>query len=152
MSKPWDLRERTLQFAVDVIRFCRTLPKTDEAREITGQLRRSASSVGAHHSAAQRNKSDDDYINKMSGGVEEADEAMFWLDLLVRSEIAPNMAATPLRKEADELAKILISCRSTAIERRERRRAAKRRPNPNPNPNPNANANPNPNPNPNPRT
>ena len=128
MPKPWDLRERTLQFAVDVMRFCRTLPKTDEAREIAGQLRRASSSTGAHYAAAQRNRSDDDYINKMSGGIEEADEATFWFDLLIRSEIAPERMASPLRKEADELAKIFVSCRSTAIERRDRRKASKRKP------------------------
>jgi len=128
MSKPWDLRERTLQFAGDVMRFCRTLPKTDEAREIAGQLRRASSSTGAHYAAAQRNRSDDDYINKMSGGIEEAEEATFWLDLLIRSEVAPERTASPLRKEADELAKIFLGCRSTAIERRDRRKASKRKP------------------------
>ena len=127
MSKPWDLRERTLQFAVDVIRFCRTLPTTDEAREIARQLRRASSSVGAHYSAAQRNKSDDDYIAKMSGGIEEADESTFWFDLLIRSDIVSEKAAAPLRKEADELAKILLSCRSTAIGRRERVKASRRK-------------------------
>jgi four helix bundle protein len=132
MSKPWDLRERALHFAVDVIRFCRTLPKTDEARKIAGQLRRASSSAGAHYSAAQRNKSDDDYINKMSGGIEEADEAMFWLDLLVLSEIARETPASGLRKEADELVKIFGSCRSTAIERRDSRKAFRRRKSPTP--------------------
>jgi len=101
MSKPWDLRERALQFAVDVIKFCRTLPKSDEAREIAGQVRRSSSSVGAHYSGAQRSKSDDDYINKITGGIEEADESTFWFDLLIRSEIASEAGAAPLRKEAD---------------------------------------------------
>ena len=127
MKKPWDLRERTLEFAVDVIRFCRTLPHTDEAREIAGQLRRASSSVGAHYAAAQRNKSDDDYINKISGGIEEADEATFWLDVLIRAEIADPQTAAPLRHEADELAKILLACRSTAIERRDKNRRAKRK-------------------------
>ena len=127
MSKPWDMRERTVQFAVDVIRFCRTLPQSDEAREIAGQLRRSASSVGAHYAAAQRHKSDDDYINKISGGIEEADESTFWCDLLIRAEIAEAKSTASLRHEADELAKILLACRSTAIERRDRNKAAKRR-------------------------
>ncbi len=126
-AKPWDLRARTLAFADDVIRFCRTLPRTDEAREIASQVRRSSSSVGAHHAAAQRNKSDDDYISKISGGIEEADESTFWFDLLIRTEIAPAASASPLRQEADELAKILISCRSTAIERRDRLKASKRK-------------------------
>jgi len=127
MQKPWDLRERTLNFAVAVIKFCRTLPKTDEAREIAGQVRRSTSSIGAHYVAAQRNKSDDDYISKTGGAIEEADESTFWFDLLIRSEIAAEATAAPLRSEADELAKILIKCRSTAIERRERLKAAKRK-------------------------
>jgi four helix bundle protein len=125
MSKPWDLRERTLAFAIDVISFCRLLPHSDEAREIARQLRRSSSSVAAHYAAAQRSKSANDYINKMSGGIEEADESTFWCDLLIRSAIADDASAQALRAEADELAKILLACRSTAIARRDRTTAAK---------------------------
>jgi four helix bundle protein len=125
VSKPWDLRERTLQFAVDVIQFCRTLPTTDESKETARQLRRASSSVGAHYAAAQRSKSDADYIAKLSGGIEEADESTFWFDLLIRSNMASEQAAAPLRTEADELARILLSCRSTAIGRRERVKASR---------------------------
>jgi len=54
MAKKWDLRERTMEFAVAVFKFCRTLPKTDEARDVARQLRRSASSVAANYRAAAR--------------------------------------------------------------------------------------------------
>lgn len=89
-------------------------------------MRRSSSSVGAHYAAAQRNKSENDYINKIAGAIEEADESSFWFDLLFRASIVEEKAAAPLRHEADELAKILLACRSTAIERSHRNRAAKR--------------------------
>ena len=75
MEKPWDLRERTILFSVSVIRFCRTLPKSAQCAEIASQLRRSSSSNGAHFCAAQRCKSQRDYITKITGGIEEADEA-----------------------------------------------------------------------------
>jgi len=127
MERPWDLRERSILFAVNVIRFCRTLPRTPEAAEIATQVRRSSSSIGAHYVAAKRNKSDPDYISKISGGIEEADESTFWFDLLMRAGIAEESGASPLRHEADELAKILIGCRSTAIERQARTKAAARR-------------------------
>jgi four helix bundle protein len=125
MEKPWDLRERTILFAVSVIRFCRSLPRGAEAAEIASQLRRSSSSVGAHYVAARRNKSDADYISKLNGGIEEAEESTFWFDLLLRADITSESAAGPLRHEADQLCKILISCRSTAIQRRERAKAEK---------------------------
>ena len=57
MEKPWNLRQRTILFAVSVIQFCRTLPRNPECAEIASQLRRASSSIGAHYAAASRNKS-----------------------------------------------------------------------------------------------
>ena len=128
MQKPWDLRERTILFTVSVIRFCRQLPRTDEAAEIAKQLRRSASSIGAHYCAAARNKSDKDYINKLSGGIEEGDETTYWFDVLSRSAIGAEDAVKPLRGEANELVSIFVASRETARARLRAARERKRKP------------------------
>ena|SRR5437660_1234619 len=125
MEKPWELGERTILFAVSMIRFCRALPRTAEAAEIASQLRRAAGSVGAHYSAAKRNRSSRDFIAKMGGAIEEGDECMLWLDVLVRADIARDETARPLRSEANELISIFIASRTTAIRRAARKRRAR---------------------------
>jgi four helix bundle protein len=128
MPKPWDLRERTKLFTVSVLRFCRMLPATAEAAEIANQLRRAGGSVGAHTRAASRNRSESDYINKISGALEEADECAFWLEILMDAEIESSTDARPLLDEANELCAIFVSSKSTAQSRRlEKRRASKGR-------------------------
>jgi four helix bundle protein len=70
--------------------------------------------MGAHHAAASRNKSDRDYVNKVSGGIEEGDEALYWFDVLVGCEIASADGVRDLRDETDQLVRILVASRSTA--------------------------------------
>ena len=132
MEKEWDLRVRTMSFAVSVLRFCRTLPHTDEAAEVARQLRRSASSSSAHYLAAKRNQSDADYTSKLSRAIEEADESIFWLEFLRHSGMAAERDIRPLREETNELIAIFVASRSTAVERRARKR--KRVPKPKPQP------------------
>jgi len=127
MEKPWDLRKRFILFAVSVIRFCRTLPHTSEASEIASQLRRAGSSFGAHHAAASRPKSDRDYVNKVSGGIEEGDEALYWLDVLVGADIVSADAIIELRDEADQLVRILVASRGIAKARIREQQARQKR-------------------------
>jgi four helix bundle protein len=103
MAKPWDLRERTMQFAVATFRFCRTLPKSDEASDIVRQLRRAASSVAANCRATRRAQSDRAFVSKAAIVIEEADEAGFWLEFLVRVELIKKQVAGDLSTEANEL-------------------------------------------------
>ena len=114
MERSSDLRRRFILFAANVIRFCRGLPRNGEASEIAGQLRRAAGSFGAHYAAASRPKSDRDYVNKVSGGIEEGDEALYWFDVLVEAEIATQEAVHQLRDENDQLLRILVASRRTA--------------------------------------
>ncbi len=109
-------------FALTVLRLCRTLPKTDEAAEIASQLRRSGGSTGSHYWAARRNKSDADYINKIAGAIEEADESMFWLTLLQEAGIAAPGDTRPLLDEAGELLSIFVASQTTARERQRTKR------------------------------
>ena len=116
---PHELRQRTKTFAISVIRFCRSLPKTDEARVISWQLLRCGPAVGANYRAVCRCRSDKDFIAKLGIVIEEADETAFWLEVLVEAAIVKATATKNLDKEADELTRIFVSSRETA--RRNRR-------------------------------
>jgi four helix bundle protein len=76
------LKFRTKQFAVMVITFCRTLPKDEEFSIIKKQLIRSATSTAANYRAVCRARSDAEFFAKLSIVVEEADETLFWLELI----------------------------------------------------------------------
>jgi four helix bundle protein len=130
---PQQLRQRTKAFAIAVIRFCRSLPKTDEARVISWQLLRCGPAVGANYRATCRCRSDKDFIAKLGVVIEEADETAFWLEVLIEAEIVKPAATRNLQKETDELVRIFVSSRETARRNRRLRRKAKR-PNANPEP------------------
>jgi|SRR5437773_10516356 len=105
---------RTKQFALDVVRFFQGLPKSEEARVIGRQLLRSATSVAANYRAAGRARSKAEFISKVGIVVEEADEAVLWLELLVEAGIVPNEKTEPLLKEANELVAMFVASRKTA--------------------------------------
>ena len=77
-----DLKERTKRFALDVIRLCSTMPNTQEFWIINRQLIKCATSVGVNYRSSRRAKSSADFIAKLSVVEEEADECMYWLELL----------------------------------------------------------------------
>lgn len=104
-----DLRERTKQFALRIIRLYGALPKTTEAQVIGKQLLRSGTSVGAHYREAQRAKSDADFINKIEGGLQEAEETAYWLELLAESGMMTEVRLQNLRAEIDELMAIFVT-------------------------------------------
>ena len=79
---PQELRERTRQFALRVVRFCRTLPPTAEAHEIGGQLRRAANGVASNYRAAGRARSRAEFAARIGIVLEEADESEHWLPVL----------------------------------------------------------------------
>lgn len=108
-----NLQIRTKQFALQVIRFCETLPKDESARIIGRQLLRSGCSVGANYRAACRAKSKADFISKMGIVLEEADESAYWIELLQDAQRAGAMS-TELVREANELVAIAISSINTA--------------------------------------
>jgi four helix bundle protein len=81
------LLKRTKNFALDNIRFFKSLPKTDEARIIGKQLLRSSTSVASNYRAACRSRSRQEFYAKICIVVEESDETLFWLELLADSGI-----------------------------------------------------------------
>ena len=108
------LRSRTKQFAIRIIRLFRALPRAEEARIIGRQLLRSGTSVAANYRAAGRARSKSEFIAKMGVVVEEADETVFWLDLLVEADIVPETKLRDLSKEANELVAIFGASQRTA--------------------------------------
>ena len=106
-------RSRTKKFVVDNIKFFRTLPKTEEAKIIRRQLLRSSSSVGANYRAACRARSQAEFHSKLSIVVEEADESVFWMEILVEADVVNEQQMVSLLKEGNEILKIASASRKT---------------------------------------
>lgn len=104
-------KKRTKQFVIDNIKLFQNLPKTEEARIIGRQLMRSSSSVGANYRAACRARSKAEFHAKLSIVVEEADESLFWMEILIDASIVSAQEIEPLRKEATEILKVVASAR-----------------------------------------
>ena len=110
------LKARTKKFALDVLRFVRTLPATDECRDIGGQLRRSGSAVGANYRATCRSRSRPEFIARINVALEEADESAFWLEVIAESGLSSGADLTALLDEADQLCAIFTASGHTATE------------------------------------
>ncbi len=107
--KPQDLKLRTTDFALRIIRLYASLPKTTEAQVLGKQVLRSGTSVGAHYREGHRAKSDADVINKFEGALQELDETDYWLDLLCKSNIVSENKLQPLKQETSELIAIFVT-------------------------------------------
>jgi len=106
-----ELKKRTKTFTLRNIKVFQSLPKTDEAKIIGKQLLRSASSVGANYRAVCRARSQAEFFAKLSITIEEADESLFWLEILVESQIVTENKLADLMKEAEEIIKVLSKAR-----------------------------------------
>jgi four helix bundle protein len=104
-----DLKTRTKDFALAIIRLYSVLPKRAEAQVLGHQLLRSGTSVGAHYREAQRAKSDADFISKIEGGLQELEESQYWLELLGESGLVEKQQVSPIKKESNELLAIFVS-------------------------------------------
>jgi four helix bundle protein len=113
------LKERTKQFALEIIKLIETLPSGKTCDVVGRQLLRSATSVGANYRAACRAKSPADFIFKMGIVEEEADESNFWIELLVESGKLNGTKAAPLLKECNELVAITAASIRTAKKARD---------------------------------
>ena len=108
------LQDRTKTFAVRIIKAFAGLPKQEAARVIGRQFLRSGTSLAANYRAACRARSAADFISKISVVAEEADETLFWLELLVQAELIRPNSVEPLMNECDELLKIFSASLATA--------------------------------------
>src|SRR5262249_11685641 len=101
-SQPEQLRDRTKQFAIRIVRLFRSLPKTEEGRIIGRQVLRSGTSVAANYRAVCRARSKAEFVAKIGTVVEEADETIFWLELLIETGVISQTRTDGLLKEANE--------------------------------------------------
>ena len=104
-----DLRKRTKEFALRIIKLYAALPKTTEAQVLGKQILRSGTSVGAHYREACRAKSNADFISKIEGGLQELDETLYWLELLADAKIVTPTRLAPLVQETNELIAMFVT-------------------------------------------
>ena len=112
--KPDDLKKRTKQFALRVLKLVAALPRSLAGKTIGSQLVRSGTSVGANYRADCRARSKLEFIAKIGIVEEEADESAFWMERIIESELLKPQSVQPLLIEANELAKIMTSSRKSA--------------------------------------
>ena len=104
-----DLRVRTKQFALRIIRLYSALPKRTETDVIGKQVLRSGTSVGANFREAHRARSNAEFISKLGDCLKELEETCYWLELLVESEFIPADRLAPLQDECNQLTAILTT-------------------------------------------
>jgi four helix bundle protein len=109
MKEEADLRERTKEFALRVVRLFGRLPKSTEAQVLGRQLLRSGTSIGANYREAHRARSKAEFIAKCGDSLREAEESIYWLELLAESGIVPERKLLPLRDECNELIAIFVT-------------------------------------------
>jgi len=112
------LKKRSNQFAIRIVKLFRSLPRSEDARILGKQVLRSGTSVAANYRAVCRARSKAEFIAKIGIVVEEADETVFWLKLLVDTEIVRESRMRSLMDEANELLAIFAASQFTAKKRR----------------------------------
>lgn len=116
-SQPEQLRQRTKQFAIRIVTLFQSLPKSDVARILGRQVLRSGTSVAANYRAVCRARSKAEFVAKLGVVLEEADETVFWLELLVEAEVVQKSKLEALLAETSELVRIFSASRQTALKR-----------------------------------
>lgn len=111
---PEELKKRTKRFGLEVIKLVESLPQRKTTNTIGYQLFRSATSVGANYRSACRGRSKPDFISKVGIAIEEADESLYWMEMLLESAILPEDRLSGLMQEANEIVAILTATSKTA--------------------------------------
>lgn len=108
-----ELKQRTKQFSLRVIKLVGALPNSVEGRAIGNQLVRSGTSVGANYRAVCRARSKPEFIAKLGVVEEEADESAFWMELIIESDLMKRELVESLLKEANEIVAIIAASRKS---------------------------------------
>ncbi len=114
VSKPEELRRRTKAFAVRVVKMYRRLPHTNDGQVLGKQLLRCGTAIAANYRAACRARSRAEWLAKIGIVVEEADETVFWLEMLIDCEIVKPALVTGILDEARALSAIFTASQYTA--------------------------------------
>lgn len=108
-NKPFDIKDRSFEFALDCLKYCKTISLEHKEYILTKQLSRSATSVGANIREAQNSNSKKDFIHKLSIAQKECNESIYWIELLKTFLELTSEETLRLLKEANELLRILSS-------------------------------------------
>lgn len=106
---PRDLRDRTKALALRIIRMYSALPKNTLAQTLGKQVLRSGTAIGANFREAYRARSDAEYLAKLGDCLKEADETIYWLELLMESGVVAAPRLSPLLDECNQLTAILVA-------------------------------------------
>lgn len=118
-EQPQDLKPRTKEFALRVIRMYARLPKNDAIAQVLGkQVLRSGTSVGANYREASRGRSKAEFISKIGDCLKETDETEYWLELLVDSGVVSQSKMADLLDEARQLIAIFTTIDKRAKDNR----------------------------------
>jgi four helix bundle protein len=109
-----ELKSRTFRFATRIVRLVRALPKTVEARAVGAQLVRCGTAVGANYHACCKARSRAEFVAKIGIVEEEANESIYWLELIVATQMPKSSQVQPLLNESRELERIFGQSRLTA--------------------------------------
>ena len=115
--KPEELKARTKEFGLRVIRLVTSLPRGLVTDVIAKQLLRAGTSVGANYRAACRARSRRDFVAKMGIVEEEADESLYWMEMLAEAGFVKLHKVAPLMQEASELTAVAVASITTARRR-----------------------------------
>ena len=115
------LKERTKRFALDVLEALKALPASEPGPTIRRQLTKSATSVAANYRASRRARSHQEFTARISVVAEEADESLFWLELIQEGKLTTSSNVQKLLSESRELCAVFSAMVGTA--RRNRRRS-----------------------------
>jgi four helix bundle protein len=111
-----NFRKKTKQLSIDVVKFCKKLPRDTVNYVIVNQLVKSATSVGANYRSACRARSKKEFFSKICVVVEEADETQFWLEVIRESEIDLSREVTRLHGEATEILAVVTKAKDNSYE------------------------------------
>jgi four helix bundle protein len=119
-----ELEFRTKAFALRIVKFVGSLPKTKEADVLGYQLLRSGTSIGANYREARCAESTNDFIHKLGVIEKEANESRYWIELIDESDIGSPAERRALLREASQLLAIFIASGRTAKSNRRSRKSA----------------------------
>lgn len=114
----YELKDRTKNFAIRVIRLCAALPKSEEARVLGRQLLRSRTSVAANYREASRARSDSELLAKLGIVEQELDESLLWMELIVESQMMTTSRVSEMQAECEELLRMTVASIKTLKSRR----------------------------------
>jgi len=114
MKRGDDLKQRTKNYALEVIKLVRNLPKTTEGKIVGGQILRSGTSCAANYRAVCMARSNAEFISRLGVVIEETDESAFWLEIIIESNIMEKNLVELLLKETNEILAIMITSSNSA--------------------------------------